>query len=133
MARIFRDVTEGELAVLNVLWDEGPTTIRRLTDVIYPDGTYAQYSTVQKLLERLESKGCVSRDRSNRAHQFQALAAKEELIGWGLQELANGICGGSVTSLFSELIGSRRLTRKERETLRKLMADLGRKPPEHRG
>jgi len=34
MARVFRDVTEGELAVLNVLWDEGPTTIRRLTDVI---------------------------------------------------------------------------------------------------
>ncbi len=130
MARVFRDVTEGELAVLNVLWDEGPTTIRRLTDVIYPKGTYAQYATVQKLLERLEAKGCVSRDRSNRAHKFQSLVAREELIGWGLQELANGICGGSVTSLFSELIGSRRLTRKEREALRKLVADLDQKPPE---
>ena len=61
MARIPRDVTERELAVLQALWDAGPTTIRRLTDALYPGGGATHYATVQKLLDRLESKDCVRR------------------------------------------------------------------------
>jgi BlaI family penicillinase repressor len=126
VARLFGDVTEGEVAVLNVLWDAGPAAIRQLTDAIYPEGTAGQYATVQKLLERLEHKGFVRRDRSARAHQFSATIRREELIGWGLQELADGLCGGSVASLVSELVKPNRLTPEERETLRKLVAELDR-------
>src|SRR5262245_12665392 len=49
----FRDVSDQELAVLHVLWDRGPATIRQVTDVLYPDGTDANYASVQKFLERL--------------------------------------------------------------------------------
>lgn len=130
MARVFRDVTEGELRVLNVLWDEQSATIRQLTDTLYPEGTAGQYATIQKLLERLEGKGFVRRNRSSRAHLFRATIGREELIGWGLQELADGLCGGSVFSLFSELAGPSRLTDKERQTLRKLVAELDHKAGE---
>ena len=126
MARVFRDVTEGELGVLNVLWDEESATIRQLTDALYAEGTPGQYATVQKLLERLEGKGFVSRDRSRRAHLFRATIGREEVIGWGLQELADGLCGGSVASLFSELVRPRRLTEEERHALRKLVGGLDR-------
>ncbi|MFH1923149.1 MAG: BlaI/MecI/CopY family transcriptional regulator [Planctomycetota bacterium] len=126
MARVFRDVTEGELRVLNVLWDERSATIRQLTDTLYPEGTAGQYATVQKLLERLEKKGFVRRDRSSRAHLFRATIAREQVIGWGLQELANGLSGGSVLSLFSQLVKPSRLTDKERQALRSLAADLDR-------
>ena len=61
MARTPQDVTDAELAVLQVLWEEGPLPIRSLADVLYPGGKTAQYATVQKLLERLEGKGCVAR------------------------------------------------------------------------
>ena len=54
MARTPRDITDAELAVLQVLWDAGPLPIRRITGRLYPGGTAAQYATVQKLLERLE-------------------------------------------------------------------------------
>ena len=124
MGRVFRDVTEGELSVLNVLWDEALGTIRQLTGVIYPEGTPAQYATVQKLLERLERKDYVSRDRSSRAHLFRATIGRDEVIGWGLQELANGLCSGSVASLFSELVKPSRLTPEEHEALRKLVEEL---------
>ncbi len=126
MARVFRGVTEGELGVLNVLWDQGPATIRQLTDAVYPKGTAGQYATVQKLLERLEEKGFVSRDRSRRGHLFRPTIGREEIIGWGLQELADGLCGGSVTSLFSELVKPGRLSEEERQTLRKLVEELDR-------
>lgn len=132
MARVFRDVTEGELRVLNVLWDERSATIRQLTDTLYPEGTAGQYATIQKLLERLEGKGFVRRNRSSRAHLFRATIGREELIGWGLQELADGLSGGSVLSLFSELARPSRLTEKERQTLRKLVAELDRKADEER-
>ena len=46
MARTPQDVTDAELAVLQALWDGGPATIRRLTDVLYPGGGPAQYGTV---------------------------------------------------------------------------------------
>ena len=42
MARTPQDVTERELAVLQALWDAGPATIRRLTDVLYPGGGAVQ-------------------------------------------------------------------------------------------
>ena len=51
MARPRTDVTDAELAVLKELWAEGPSTIRKLADRLYPGGTTSHYATVQKLLD----------------------------------------------------------------------------------
>jgi hypothetical protein len=59
MGRKPRDVTDAELAILQVLWDRGSATIRALTDARYPPGGPSDYATVKKLLARLESKGIV--------------------------------------------------------------------------
>ena len=47
MTKPSQDVTDAELAVLQVLWGEGPATIRQLTDAIYPDSGPGYYATVQ--------------------------------------------------------------------------------------
>lgn len=119
-----RDLPDAELAVLQMLWERGPSTIRQLTDALYPSGTEAHYATVQKLLERLESKGCVRRDRSSWAHVFRATMDRDELIGRRLQAVAEKLCGGSLTPLLTNLIRSKRLTPKERREIRKLMDEL---------
>src|SRR5262245_31199675 len=108
MARTPRDVTEKELAILQVLWDQGPATIRQITDVVYPDGDTPQYATVQKLLERLEEKGCVQRQRAVPANIFSATIGREELIGRRLQDMAEKLCGGSLTPLLTHLVRQRR-------------------------
>ena len=59
-----KDVSDAELSVLQVLWDRGPATIRQITDVLYPGGGDAGYATVQVLLNRLENKRHVRRDRA---------------------------------------------------------------------
>jgi BlaI family penicillinase repressor len=120
-------ITEAELAVLQVLWDEGVATTRRLTEVLYPGGGVSEYYTVQKLLERLEEKGCVLRDRSVRAHRFRAALARNELVGRRLEELAEKLCGGSFVPLLTELVKSRRLTPQEYASLVELVQDLARK------
>src|SRR5262245_64603041 len=93
MARTPQDVTDTELGVLSALWDAGPATIRRITDRLYPDGGVAQYATVQKLLERLEAKGYVRRDRSQSVHVFAATVGRDDLLGRRLQTLAEQLCG----------------------------------------
>lgn len=124
MVRDPQDLPDAELSVLQTLWERGPSTIRQLTDTLYPSGTEAHYATVQKLLERLESKGCVSRDRSSWAHVFKALIDRDELIGRRLQAVAERLCGGSLTPLLTNLVRSKRLTSKERRELRRLMDEL---------
>src|ERR1700722_16070644 len=121
MARLPQDITPTELAVLQVLWDEGPVTIRQITDVVKPGGAAAQYATVQKMLERLEAKGHVRRDRSGAAHTFAATMDRDELIGLRLQDMAEKLCGGSLTPLLTHLVRTQRLNARERRELRELI------------
>ena len=132
MARKPQDVTDAELDVLTALWDAGPATIRKLTDRLYPAGSVAQYATVQKLLERLESKGYIRRDRSASVHVFAATVAREDLIGRRLKAIADRLCGGSLTPLLSHLIQSRPLSPEERRSLRLLIEELDAARPARR-
>ncbi len=127
MARTPQDVTDAELAILEVLWEKGPATIRQLTDTLYPHGGSAHYATVQKLLERLEAKGFVHRKRDPAAHTFTAAIAREELIGRRLQATAEKLCGGSLTPLLMHLVRAKRLTARERQELRALIDELEQK------
>jgi BlaI family transcriptional regulator, penicillinase repressor len=94
MARPQRDVTEAELAILRVLWEEGTATVRRLIDRLYPPGGASAHATVQKLLERLEAKGCISRDRSGPVQVIAPAIRREALIRGRLRDVANDLCGG---------------------------------------
>src|SRR5437763_12709801 len=107
------DVTDAELAVLQELWERGSATIRQLSDALYPGGSAAQYATVQKLLERLEAKGFVRRERGQAAHTFVAVVARADLIGRRLRDVAEKLCGGSLTPLLTHLVRARRLSSRE--------------------
>ncbi len=122
-----KDPTDAELAVLQVLWDQGSATIRQLADVLYPGGGDAQYGTVQKLLERLEEKEHVGRDRSAHAHRFRALTDRDALVGHRLREMAEKLCGGMMAPLLTHLVRAEALTSKERQELRALIDELDRK------
>jgi BlaI family transcriptional regulator, penicillinase repressor len=124
MARTPQDVTETELAILQLLWEQGAATIRQLTDALYPGGGTSHYATVQKLLERLESKDCVRRQRGGTAHTFVAAVDRDELIGRRLQAMAEQLCGGSLTPLLTHLVRARKLSARDRQKLRTLIDEL---------
>ena len=126
------DVTDAELAVLQTLWGQGEATIRQLTDVLYPQGKAAHYGTVQKLLERLEAKGCVRRDRAPWPHRFTAAVDRDTLIGWRLRATAEKLCGGSFTPLLLHLLRAEQLNPDERQELRSFLDQLKKSPrPAH--
>ena len=93
------DATEAEQAVLEALWGKGTATIRQLTDALYPDGTASNFSSVQKLLERLEGKRFVKRSRRGSAYLFRPLVDRQDLIGRRLSAVAESLCDGSMTPL----------------------------------
>lgn len=115
------NVTDAELGVLKLLWEQGPSTIRQLTDRLYPVGSASEYATVQKLLERLERKDCVRREASGRVNVFSATVARADLIARRLRETADKLCEGSLTPLLTQLVRSGRLSSDELDELRRLV------------
>ncbi len=122
------NVTDAELAILEVLWQNPGRTIGEISAAIYPARTTARYATVQKLLERLEAKGCVERDRSAFAHLFRARVDREQLIGRRLQEVAEKLCDGSLTPLLLHLVESTPLSAADRARLHQLIDSAERRP-----
>ena len=122
-----QDVTEAELALLQALWDSGPATIRQLVERVYKQTGTSVYATVQKLLDRLEAKGFVNRDRSGPVHVFRAAIDRDELIGRRLRAVADSLCGGSLSPLLTHLVEGKGLSEKERRELRGLIDQLDRK------
>jgi predicted transcriptional regulator len=136
MGRTPQDITDKELEVLQILWEHGPLPIRRITDLLYPDSRSSYYATVQKLLERLQAKGYVTRDRSGSVHVFAAAVGRDEVVGRRLQAVAEQLCGGSLTPLLTHLVQNRKLSDADRQALRRLVDEMdqgGRDPGKRRG
>jgi predicted transcriptional regulator len=117
-------VPDAELAVLKVLWEEETATIREIVDRLYPGGGTSEYGTVQKLLERLQQRGHVARNREGRVHRFSALATRENLIRQSLQEAAEKLCEGSLTPLLTQLVEAEGLSARDIQALRELVERL---------
>jgi predicted transcriptional regulator len=124
MPRTPQDVTDAELAILRLLWERQRDTIRRLSETIYPNGTTVHYATVQKLLERLEGKKFVKRNRNDWPHTFQPIVDRSDLINRRLQITADKLCAGSLAPLLTNLVKASQLTAEERQSLRSLLDDL---------
>jgi len=124
VARTPQDVTDTELAVLQVLWDRGAASRRQITDVLYPSGGPSHFTTVQKLLERLEDKGYVRRGSGDGPVTFTATIDREQLISRRLLDVADKLCGGSLTPLLMNLVRSKPLTARELRELQDILQQL---------
>ncbi|HJT31206.1 MAG TPA: BlaI/MecI/CopY family transcriptional regulator [Pirellulales bacterium] len=126
MPRSPQDVTDAELAIMESLWDRGSATVRELAEQLYGGSSASQHATVQKLLERLEGKECVRRDRDAWPHRFEAAVDRQDLIGRNLQQTADRLCDGSIQPLLMHLVKAGRLSADERKSLRNLLDQLER-------
>jgi BlaI family transcriptional regulator, penicillinase repressor len=118
------EVTETELAILEVLWDRGASAIREIVTVLYDQHTPALHATVKSLLERLEGKGYVECDKRGFAHTFSALVSREAYVGRQLTELANSHYGGELTPMLLTLVERAELSKKDREAIRKIISGM---------
>ena len=126
MSRAKHNVTDAELAVLKELWALGPSTIRELADRLYPGGATSHYATVQKLLERLETKRCVKRRGRGRANEYRAVVQVADLIEQTLRGAAARLCDGSLAPLLTHLVNTSQPDAEQVEELKRLVRRLDR-------
>ncbi|MHC4440837.1 MAG: BlaI/MecI/CopY family transcriptional regulator [Planctomycetota bacterium] len=114
-------LANSELAVMNLLWQNERLTARDIREQLYPDATKAQHGTVQKLLQRLEDKGYVERDRSLSVHLFSAAISRQTYAGTQLESLADKLTAGSLAPLITHLIEQKKISRKEINRIRAIL------------
>lgn len=118
------EVTDTELAILDVLWDRGPTEIREIVESIYEKHTPALHATVKSLLERLANKQFVECDRSRHRHRFAASVPREAFVGQQMQKLADTHFDGSVVPMLMTLVDRAKVSRADREAIRKIIEKM---------
>src|SRR5258706_14546877 len=90
--------TPGELEILRVLWERGPSTVREVQQSL---GTAraAGYTTVLKLLQIMAEKGLVTRDEKARAHIYAARAPETQTQRQLVRDLVDRAFGGAAGPL----------------------------------
>lgn len=117
--------TDGELAILRVLWARGASTVREVHEVLNrhePDGT--GYTTVLKLMQIMTEKGLVERDESQRAHVYRALATEQRTQRQLVTDLVDRAFGGSPAKLAMQALSSKKTSPEELAELRRLLDTL---------
>jgi predicted transcriptional regulator len=113
--------TEAELAILCVLWKEGPSTVKKVHEML---GTDTGYTTVLKMLQMMTEKGLVLRNESQRAHVYQAKYSEKETQAELLNGFLHKAFRGSTAQLVVQALSSNRATPAELAEIRKLVEQL---------
>ena len=106
---------------MDLLWQNDRLTARQIREQLYPDATKAQHGTVQRLLQRLEDKGYVERDRSLSVHFFSAAITRQTYAGRQLESLAAKLTAGSLAPLITHLVEEKKISREEINRIRDIL------------
>lgn len=115
--------TDAELALLRVLWQKGPSTVRE----VWEHASRIQqtgYTTVLKTLQIMLAKGLVRRDETDRSHVYRAAAAQEETQRQLVGHLMDRVFAGSARKLVMQALSVRKASREELAEIRKLLDEM---------
>lgn len=115
--------TEAELAILQVLWEQGPCTVRQINDLMN-NKKEVGYTTTLKLLQIMAGKGIVAVDKSQRTHVYQAVLRKEETQRQLVDQFLETAFGGSAKRLVMQLLGHKTPDQRELDEIKRLISKL---------
>lgn len=121
MGRFRPRPTDAELAILRVLWELGPSTVRQVHEALADRET--GYTTTLKLMQIMADKGLVTRDESSRTHIYSTSATQELTQGQLLKDLVDRAFGGSAKELVLRALSSHDTTPDELREIRQLIDD----------
>ena len=116
--------TDGELAILRVLWDRGASTVRQVHDVLSRERPTA-YTTALKLLQIMTEKGLVRRDETDRTHVYEPRLSEEQTQRQLVRDLLDRAFSGSASKLVMQALATRRASPEELGEIRRLLDGRG--------
>lgn len=121
MGRLQLRPTESELAILTVLWERGPSTVRQVHEAL-ADTRDTGYTTTLKLMQIMAEKGLVTRNETARTHVYSAAAGEEQTQRVLVKDLVDRAFGGSAAALVLRAL-SESTSDDELREIRKLIDD----------
>ena len=115
--------TEGELEILQVLWQKESATVRDVHEELIKLKE-AGYTTTLKLMQIMFEKGLVSRDTSNKTHIYQPLVTKEKTQDLFLNKMINSLFAGSSAKLVMQALGNHSTSKAELEEIKNYLNSL---------
>ncbi|MEM7454176.1 MAG: BlaI/MecI/CopY family transcriptional regulator [Planctomycetota bacterium] len=115
--------TEVELQILNILWEQGPATVRQVHDHLQELKT-TNYATTVKMLVVMFEKGIVTRDQSVRPQVYKAAVTQKSTRKKVVRSLVDRMFSGSTSKLVLEALSTKRNSPEELEEIRRLVEEL---------
>ena len=112
--------TDAELAILRILWERGPSTVRQVHEQLSRD-RQAAYTTALKLLQIMTEKGLVERDERERTHVYRAKLSEDQTQRQLVRDLLDRAFGGSASKLVMQALATRRASADELREIRKVI------------
>jgi predicted transcriptional regulator len=120
--------TDSELAILRVLWERGPSTVRAVHEAL-AGSRETGYTTTLKLMQIMAEKGLVRRDVSERTHVYTARLSQARTQRQLVAELLERAFGGSAAALMQQALSAGRASPEELEKIQQLIADYRKGSP----
>jgi len=115
--------TETELEILQILWQNGPSSVRSVNDLMSQDKEIG-YTTTLKLMQIMNEKELTQRDTASRTHIYTANVEEEKVKSGLLQSFINSAYRGSASSLVMQALGQGKASADELEQIKSLIADI---------
>jgi len=115
--------TESEMEILQILWEEGPSTVREVHEIL--SGTKESgYTTTLKLMQIMHDKGMLSRNDESKTHIYSALIKKEWVQKQVVGNMINGLFKGSSAKLVMHALGNHRASSEEIGEIKKYLNEM---------
>ena len=122
MGRLRPRPTDSELAILRILWERGPSTVRQVHEAL-ADTRDTGYTTTLKLMQIMADKGLVERDETSRTHVYAPAANEQQTQRQLVKDLVDRAFGGSAAALVLQALNAEGTTAAELKEIRKLIDD----------
>ena len=114
--------TEAELAILRVLWNHGPTTVRAVHEALGGDER-TRYTTTLKQMQVMAEKGLLERNDSQRSHIYAAIPKEAKIEESLVSGFIDRVFQGSVQRMLLHALNLKNVTNEELDEIKRLLQD----------
>jgi len=115
--------TDRELAILGVLWERGPSTVREVHEALDRDGQTG-YTTTLKLMQIMVEKGLLVRDDDGRRHVYRPALSEEKTQKQLVRNLLDRVFAGSAEKLVMRALSARKVSPDELKRIREMLDEM---------
>jgi predicted transcriptional regulator len=116
--------TDRELAILSVLWERGPSTVREVHETLHPEDETG-YTTTLKLMQIMVEKGLLVREEDNgRRHIYRPALSEERMQKQLVQNLLDRVFAGSAAKLVLRALAAKKVPPDELKRIREMLDEM---------